>query len=281
MEKNEKMELRTLGSQFHLFILLHFNSFSIKFNFIFFLVFSWSDSDLRSRDKDLQFLLSILFLGKNSIFMSWFSFSRKDMVTVIKFIMVGLLIKGLNDDLSKVFRHANILILDFFIFSGQNQVKRVRSPFKGELNFNFVFRLDVFIFGHVRSKSTLDNKVHVSSILSNMFRHRSMGNFNLNFIQSSFLVTSLFTRFLLLFMDINKLTSDSLVFRRFFNLGSELISKFRDLSGILSAFSRFLRRSAFLNLISRNTSGTSNFNLVFFTGLSKTNSILVENFQFA
>merc|ERR1719154_381074 len=75
----------TSGSQFLLFILLQCNSFSIKFNLKFFLLLM-SDGQFRSRNKYLQFLLPILFLGKNCILM--FLFSREDMIAVIKLVLI-------------------------------------------------------------------------------------------------------------------------------------------------------------------------------------------------
>merc|ERR1719154_1079720 len=88
----------TSGSQFLLLIVLQFNSYSIKFNFIFILLLM-SDGQFRSRNKYLQFLLPILFLGKHSILMFLFSFSREDMIAIIKLVLIRLLVKRFNNAL--------------------------------------------------------------------------------------------------------------------------------------------------------------------------------------
>merc|ERR1719354_114377 len=67
-----------------------------------------------------------------------------------------------------------------------------------------------FILSHVRSKGTLDNKIQVSNILSDIVGHGSMSDFKLYFIQSSFKIILLITISLLLLMSLDQFSQDLL-----------------------------------------------------------------------
>merc|ERR1719354_61459 len=162
------------------------------------------------------------------------------MESVIKLVVVRLLVKGFNnaltnlalrvdistndgrgdlggirrsnngDNISEMFRKTNILVIDLLFTSNQNHVNSFGFIVKVQLNLNLVFTMRSFILSHVRNKGTLDNKIQVSNILSDIVGHGSMSDFKLYLIQSSFKIILLISISLLLLMSLDQFSLDLL-----------------------------------------------------------------------
>merc|ERR1712142_900257 len=213
----------TLSGNFFPFIWSDFNSLTINKNFIFLVLNSvgpgWLQNYFSFMNEQFDFLLAFKLLSKYSKVVLSLAISNKNMITAIKFISISAVVKSFyntvsnsalwvertsldlrnelnnrlfssrnRNDFLHIGRQTNSVVFDCSFFSGQDHIKCIEMRKELQVNNDFIVRFSRFNFSDVREQNSFHSNIQDFGVFSDILRHVSVLNVELDRVQGGQLI---------------------------------------------------------------------------------------------